>query len=278
MANIVPVKSNKKLKLTNKLNLNHIAQQHIVPLTVAEYAKASSSFPIVIAKDPDSQTYRSIVMLGLENGENLIYKDEKWSEPFVPFSATLVPFVLGVDPEKERTLTTCVDLDSPFVGEDKDVALFDDEGNETEILKNVYDSLGRLYDQEVMTDKFIREMHSNDLLQELEIIIQFSNKERKKLVGLYTVNEEKIKNLSDEKVLDFYKRGMFVPLHAMLASLGQIHRLVKLRNLHSEVKIDSFQIIPLVKNSEAASEAEPEAKTEAKAEEKPKKSKATKKA
>ena len=31
-------------------------------------------------------------------------------------------------------------------------------------------------------------------------------------------------------MLDFHKRGLFIPIHAMLGSIGQINRLAQLRN------------------------------------------------
>ena len=247
MANIVPIKKEQhsKLKLSEKRNLTHIAAQHILPITAAEFAQASTSFPVVLVKDPDSERYRSVVMCGLEAGENLYYHDEKWDALYLPQSAGMAPFVLGLDPEKEKTLTACIDLDSAFVGEDKEIALFDNEGNESEVLKNVQQSLGRLYDNEVMTDKFIKEVLENDLLQELELNVNLASGENKKLVGIYTVNEEKLKILTDDKVLDFHKRGLFIPIHAMLGSLGQINRLVQLRNKNSDAKVKGIQIVPV---------------------------------
>jgi hypothetical protein len=142
-----------------------------------------------------------------------------------------VPFALGLDPEKENTLTTCIDLDSSFVGEGKENALFDAEGKETEFLKGIQESLGRLYDNEVMTEKFIKELTENDLLQELELKVNFNSGNNKKLVGLFGIDEQKLQDLSDEKVIDFHKRGLFIPIHAMLGSIGQINRLAQLRNL-----------------------------------------------
>ncbi len=252
MANFVPVKKeqHQKLKLSSKRDLSHVAEQHIVPVTAAEFAQASASFPVVLVKNPDSPRYRSVVMLGIEAGENLFYQNDQWQGLYVPQSVGMVPFSLGVDPDKEKTLTACVDLDSPFIGEDKDLALFDDEGNETEVLKNVHQSLGQMFDSERMTDKFINELVENDLLQELELNVAFSNEEKKKLVGIFSINEEKIKDLSDEKVLDFHKRGLFVPIYSMLGSLGQINRLVQQRNKHSDIKVSGIQIVP-VKAEEA---------------------------
>jgi hypothetical protein len=257
MANFAPVRKeqHQNLKLASQRNLNHVASQHIVPVTAAEYAQASASFPVVLIKNPDSPRFRSVVMLGIESGENLFYQEEKWSGLSVPLSVGMVPFALGLDPDKENTLTACVDLDSEFVGEDKDLALYEADGKETEVLKNVQDSLGRLYENERMTENFIKELEENNLLQELELNINFSNGEKKKLVGIFTVNEDKVKSLPDEKVMDFHKRGLFVPIYAMLGSLGQINRLVQLRNQLSDNKISGIQIAPLVQEKEEVAES-----------------------
>jgi len=258
MANFVPVRKeqHQNLKLAGKRDLAHVAGQHIVSVTAAEYAQASASFPIVLVKNPDSPRYRSVAMLGLEAGENLYYNEEKWSGLSLPQSVGMAPFALGLDPDKENTLTACVDTDSALVGEDKELPLFDAEGKETELLSNVQNSLGRLYENEKMTENFIKELEENELLQELELKIDLASGEKKKLTGLFTVNEDKVKSLADDKVLDFHKRGLFVPIYAMLGSLGQMNRLVQLRNLTGNAQISGVQISPLAKEEVQAETAE----------------------
>lgn len=248
MANIVPIRKeqHQNLKLAKTRDLSHVAEQHIIPLTAAEFAQASASFPIVFVKNPDSERYRSVAMLGLEAGENLFYQDDKWTAISIPQSISMVPFSLGIDPEKENTLTACVDLDSEFIGEEKDLPLFEDGEKESEVLVNVQQALGRLYDNERMTEKFIKELEEHDLLQELELNIALSTEEKKKLVGIFTINEEKVKELPDEVVLDFHKRGLFVPIYSMLGSLSQMNRLAQLRNQVSENKVTGVQIVPVV--------------------------------
>ena len=238
MANSVPVKSDqhKNLKVASQRDLSHVAGQHIAPINALEFSQAATSYPIVIVKDPDSSRFRSVVMLGLEAGENLYLNDDKWDAIYVPQSISMVPFGLGLDPEKENTLTTCIDLDSKFVGEDKDNALFDADGKDTDFFKSVQESLGRLYESEVMSEKFVKELEENNLLKELELNVTFSSNQTKKLVGLFGIDEEKLSGLADDKVLDFHKRGMFIPIHAMLASAAQVNRLAQLRN-----KSDSSQ-------------------------------------
>jgi len=253
MANIVPVKKDKhqNLKVSTKRNLAHAANQHIVPVNAHEFSQAATSYPVVFIKDPDTGGFRSVIMLGLEAGENLFYKNEIWNALYVPQSVGMVPFGLGLDPEKEKTLTTCIDLDSPFVGEDKEQALFDEKGEHTDFFKSVEDSLGRLYNHEVASEQFTKLMLENDLLQELELQMAFVNGEKKKLVGIFTINEKKLSELTDEQVIDFHKRGLFVPIYSMLGSIGQINRLIQLRNEHSESKISGIQIQTVNAEAEA---------------------------
>lgn len=248
MANITPIKkeTHQNIKVSEKRDLSSVANQHIAPVTAREYSQASTSYPVVIVKDAESDRYRSVVMLGLEAGENLYHKENSWNAVYVPQSLAVTPFSLGLDPEKEKTLTACVDLDSKFVGEDQDLALFDEEGNDTEFFKGVQESLGRLYDNEVMNEKFIQELLDNDLLLELELDITFASNENKKLVGLFGIDEKKVQALSDDKVLDFHKRGLFIPIHAMLGSVGQINRLAQLRNLSdSPQKVKAIRFNPV---------------------------------
>ena len=253
MANIVPIRKDQhqNLKLATTRDLSHIAGQHIIPLTATEFAQASASFPVVFVKNPESERYRSVAMLGLEAGENLFYQDNKWTAISIPQSIATVPFSLGIDPDQENTLTACVDLDSEFIGEDKDLPLFEDD-KESEVLVNVQQALGRLYDNERMTEKFVKELEDHDLLQELELNIALSSGEKKKLVGIFTINEEKVKELADDVVLDFHKRGLFVPIYSMLGSLSQMNRLAHLRNEFSENKVTGVQISPVT--DEAANE------------------------
>lgn len=252
MANVVPLRKDqhKNLKVAAKRTLNHVKDQHIAPITAREYARAGTSYPIVIIKDQDR--YRSVVMLGIEAGENLYHSQDDWEAVYVPQSISMIPFSLGIDPEKEKTLTTCIDLDSDYVGEDKDNALFDAEGKDTEFYKQAQESLGRMYDNEIMTEKFIKELDASNLLQELELNVAFASGENKRLVGLFGINEKTLQDLSDDKVLDFHKRGLFVPIYSMMSSVAQVNRLAQLRNKSENTnKVTNIQIRP-VKAEETA--------------------------
>lgn len=257
MANIVPVRkdTHSKLTVSSKRTLAHVAKQHIVPINAREYAQAATCYPIILVKDPEVNTFRSVVMLGLQANENLYYSEPLWNAVYVPQGLAASPFGIGLDPDKEKTLTTCIDLDNEFVGEDKEEALFDDKGEETPFYKGVQETLSHLYESEIATNQFIKELTDNDLLIELKLELNLANGGSKNLVGLYGLDEKKLQALPDEKVLDFYKRGLFVPIHAMLGSIGQINRLAQLRNLSdSEEKISGirFSVADAKKEAETA--------------------------
>lgn len=247
MAKLEPVKAeqHKNLKIAAKRSLKHISGQHIVPITAPEFSQGATSYPIFIVKDPESNRFRTIAMLGLETGENLFLKDDTWSAIYAPQSVGMVPFALGLDPEKEKTLTACVDIESEYVGEDKDLPLFDEKGEPTDLFKSVEESLSRLYNSEVATEKFIKELEDNELLEEVELVVTLQSGEKKKIVGIFTINEKKLQNLTDEQILDFHKRGLFVPMYSMLSSVGQVHRLAQLRNASESAKVSGIQIAPV---------------------------------
>ncbi len=255
MANFAPVKKelHQNLKVAAQRGLPDISGQHIIATHAREFPQLATSFPIFLIKD--NERFRPVLMTGLEAGENLFYKDGILDSLFMPQAIALAPFSLGLDPEKEKTLTTCVDLDSEYVGEDKEIPLFDEKGEESELFKNIQEALGNLYNSEVLTEKFVKELEDNDLLVELQLNIDFANGEKKKLVGLYGINEEKLQALSDEKIVDFTKRGIFVPIHAMLLSFGQINRLAKLRNETDGKKVVSLRIAPAEAEEQQAANA-----------------------
>lgn len=244
MAKFIPVRTDqhKNLKVSERRGLEHVAKQHLVSSTAKEYSQLALNYPLFFIKEND--VYRSVALLGLEAGENLFYKDDSMDVTTLPQSIILSPFALGLDPEKENTLTACIDIESKYVGEDKDLPLFDDKGTETDVFKSVQDSLGQLYENEVMTEKYIKELVKHDLLQEFELLVNLSSGENKRLVGLYNINEAKLAALTEEQAADFHKRGLFIPLHSMMIAKGQIHRLAKLRNEKSDIKVKGIKLQP----------------------------------
>lgn len=242
MANFTPLKKDKhqNVKVDNSRNLKQLAQQHILSTTVPEFSSLAASFPLFYIKE--GEQFRSVAMLGFETGQNFYFYEDRMNSLSIPQATAVLPFALGFDDEKENTLTVCLDLDSEFVGEDKELPLFDESGEDSTILKNMKEALGKVYQAEIQSENFAAELVKHDLLKEYELLVNYKDGSKKRIVGIHNIDDQKLAALSDEVVLDFYKRGLFVPIHAMLISLSQVNRLVQLANHHSDIKVANVTI------------------------------------
>lgn len=242
MANFTPLKKDKhqNIKVDNSRNLKQIAEQHILAVTVQEFSSLAATFPLFYIKEGNN--FRSVAMLGFETGQNFYYYNDKMNSLSIPQATAVLPFALGYDDEKENTLTACLDMDSEFVGEDKELALFDEAGEDSPLLKSMKEALGKIYQAEIQSENIIAELIKHELLIEYELLVNYEDGNKKRIVGIHNIDDKKLAALSDEVVLDFNKRGLFIAIHSMLISLGQVNRLVQLANHHSETKIANVSI------------------------------------
>lgn len=230
-----------KKKLLPHTNFNHSAQQHHAPLTIDEFVQASSSFPVVFMKDPQEGKLHATALLGIIAGKNLHFTQSDWLATYVPASLLRTPFELGPDLQNDKTLTLYVDEDSEYLSEDEGQALFDGQ-NQTQSLLQVQKVFANYFKNEIETQKFIAQLLKYNLLTEIELVVQYENSSSIKIKGIYTINQSALGLLSDALVIDFNKKDYLTAIHAMLASLGQVNRLIKLHNSSEEQKIAGVQM------------------------------------
>jgi hypothetical protein len=228
-------------KVLPHTNFNHSAQQHHVPMTINEFVQASTSFPIVFMKDPQEGKLHGVALLGIIAGKNLHFTPSDWLGTYVPASILRAPFELGPDLQQDKTLTLYVDEDSQYLSENQGQALFDGE-NPTQSLLQVQKVFADYFKNEIATQTFIAKLLDCNLLKEIELVVQYENSDSMKIKGIYTINEAALRLLSDEVIVDFNKQGYLMAIHAMLASLGQVNRLIKLHNGSEESKIKGVQM------------------------------------
>ncbi|MFT5924735.1 MAG: hypothetical protein ACI9LE_001735 [Paraglaciecola sp.] len=222
-------------------NFNHSAHQHHVPVTINEFVQASTSFPVVFMKDPQEGKFHATALLGIIAGKNLHFTETDWLGTYVPASILRVPFELGPDLQNDKTLTLYVDEESQYLTENQGQALFDGE-NQTQSLLQVQKVFADYFKDEIATQKFIAQLLDCNLLKEIELVVQYENSSSIKIKGLYTINQSALRELSDALVIDFNKKEYLTAIHAMLASLGQVNRLIKLHNSSEEPKIAGVQM------------------------------------
>jgi len=230
-----------KKKILPHTNFNHSAHQHHVPVTINEFVQASTSFPVVFMKDPQEGKLHATALLGIIAGKNLHFTESDWLGTYVPASILRAPFELGPDLQQDKTLTLYVDEGSQYLSENQGQTLFDGE-NPTQSLLQVQKVFADYFTDEIATQTFIAKLLDCNLLKEIELVVQYENSDSMKIKGIYTINEAALRLLSDEVIVDFNKQGYLMAIHAMLASLGQVNRLIKLHNGSEEPKIAGVQM------------------------------------
>lgn len=243
MPNYVVLDSDKhqNIKLLSHGNFIHTEKFHQVSLTINEFAQASSSFPVVFMKDPQQGKFRAAAMLGLLAGKNLYCSEDDWLGVYVPAVILRAPFELGPDLNDEKTLTLYIDEDSEYVSAAEGEALFA-AGQPTQRLRQVQKMFADYFQDEIATQKFTEQLLKHNLLTEIELVVKFEQQNVTKIKGIYTINEEALRVLPATVLSDFHLNGYLMPIYAMLASLAQINRLIRLHNASLEPKISAVQM------------------------------------
>lgn len=215
-----------KTKIKAQKNFLHASSQHLAPVVVHEFARASAEFPVVFVKNSDSDTFQPVALFGVKPGENLYTATENWEGIYAPAAVTNFPLSLVPETKDSDKFMVVIATDNVVVNEDEGVALFEDNGEESEYLANRKEALSKYFEHAHITQAFTQELAAKDLLvqQNLELSI---GSEKIQINGLYLVDEKKLNELSDEDFSVLRKRGFLAPIYAQLNSMHQLHRLVK---------------------------------------------------
>ncbi len=234
------------LRVKANPDLAHAKYEHLSSLAVTETGPAANNYPLAFVKLPETEKHRLVAVFGLKAGQNVFYGAERWNSSYIPLVVAAHPFVVGRDesnPDPQR-LTTCIDLDSPYVDEHDGQPLFLEDGTDSDVLRQARQVLGELFEGERRTQTYVETLESLGLIRNFELRAQYRSGETSQITGLSTIDEQALAALGDDKVLELYHAGFITPMILMLNSLGQFPRLVRLHNDRSDDPIVQFQIVP----------------------------------
>ena len=121
--------------------------------------------------------------------------------------ACLVPLTIGTlgvvnGPAFLKGMTgVAIDLDSPRIGEDG-VALFDDKGEPTTYTQSIMALFRDLVRGTEQTRQFTETLMQLKLLEPVDINASFDDGTRRTFTGLYTINQNNLRALPAEDVLE----------------------------------------------------------------------------
>lgn len=219
------------LRVVTKRGAEYGEATHIVPVVADELRNLALEYPVVLVKGNESGQFTMCAVLGFEHGENLFLDGEVWDATYIPINVRRQPFSLSFTAEKDgepdpASLVIAVDMASSRIQEEDGERLFNDDGSNSDFLMGINDMLAGLGPAATMTDVFIDALASHDLIEHAQLDVQFSQNDKKSFDGLYSVNDEKLRNIEGDVLADLYKRGFLQGAWMMLASVGNLRKLL----------------------------------------------------
>mgnify|MGYP000147400761 CR=1 FL=1 len=228
-------KAHASFKVSQDLTFAHVKNNHVLPLVLHEIVQASHSYPVLFVKDQNTGQFRVVALAGLRPGENLFAGEEGWAGSYVPSQVRTYPFVLVRNPNNEDEAVLCIDEDADMVGESDGEALFGNDGEQTEYLKNRAQGVVDVAQRVQITEQFIDQLVSLDLLAQKKLTLRTGESEEPyDLTGFYVIDEEKLNQLSEEDFLALRTKGVLPAIYAALMSSMQVQNLIRKKQLQTQ--------------------------------------------
>lgn len=218
------------LKLRTTTHARFAAQVQNVPVVAAEFAEAALEYPLVFVKAEDEQ-WVAMALTGLNPGKNLFVKETgQWDARYVPASVRRYPFILAANGSGHYSVA--VDMVATTLGSDGQ-AIFNEAGEPTEATLSVMALLESFQAQASYTHAFAERLFEAGLLMEAHADLNEPGGSTQRLQGFFMVDEAKLKTLSDESVLTWFRSGELSLIFLHLASLKNLSALqLRRQRLH----------------------------------------------
>jgi hypothetical protein len=198
-----------------------------IPRLVVEY-------PIAFTRNENSDQFVCVALFGCEPTENVFWHEGSWDSMLVPLNIGRQPFNVTVADNPlagagQKELVSCIDVENPAVQSDRGEPLFDAAGAETPYLRHKLSLLLELVDDERRSREFTDHVAKLGLIRpfQLEFKPAGQGAQTRKITGLHTIDEDKLRALDGATLADLNSRGYLHAIYAILSSLGQLQVLAR---------------------------------------------------
>jgi hypothetical protein len=129
--------------------------------------------------------------------------------------------------EDSEEVVVLMDEDSELINSIEGDALFDDDGNESELLKTKAKAVVSFIEEANLTRAFLKMLVEMDLITKQDLTVNLGENATQQINGIYLVDEKKLNELSDEAFSKLRKNGGLPAIYAHLLSIRQINRIIR---------------------------------------------------
>ncbi|WP_396270097.1 SapC family protein [Ideonella sp.] len=222
------------LKLSERANsLTRVKQLNSMFVTLAEFGDAAKEFPIFFLRagkdEKGNELVAPVAVFGLKQGQNLFLAgegaDTRWTARYTPALMRAYPFTMARVSEDQ--MAVCIDQSFDGWSQTEGRALFDEQGEPTELLNNARDFVERV-EAEVERTRFAgQRLMELKLLQEKRFDATLPDGSPLRVDGFLALDEERFNKLSDAEALELHRSGLAGVLHAHLISMANMTALIE---------------------------------------------------
>ena len=200
-----------------------------------EFRTLQAYYPIFFQKHKSTGRFFALALLGFREGENLFLEGERWTVPYIPLSIKREPFLIGhqkmvVEGSERLERVIHIDLDNPRVNDTAGERLFMEFGGNSPYLDKVADMLDAIHHGLSHAEGFISALEQHELLEPFTLEVQLENEDKHQLVGLYTINEDRLGELSSEVLSELHAKGYLESIYMVLASQSNVMKMLVAKN------------------------------------------------
>jgi hypothetical protein len=205
------------------------AKFHLVNVEVKEAVQASCEYPLFFSKAANNQYWTVSALCGLAPQENVFETQGAWLAHFTPLSLKTLPFTLSFENSADQP-DTLLDMDSPAVSQNTGEPLFLSSGRPTAYFDNKKKLLSERVSAMQQTAALLNQVNEMELIQSVDLIIEYADNTQQRVGGLATVNEQRLHNLSSDEMALLHQKGLLNVLFNVLGSIFQVNRIIRLHN------------------------------------------------
>ena len=200
-----------------------------------ELGQLQSEYPLFFFKNAETGHFETIALLGFSEHENLYLGESGWDASCIPLTIERQPFLIGIQEQDVDGIPTEVpvvhiDMDHASVSDTDGEPLFLPQGGESPLLERMSSVLMTIHQGHEASQSMSRLLVGLELIESLAVDIELVDGTRQGLAGLYTINEDKLKNLGASVLEVLHKQGYLQNIYMMLASMPNLARLIQRKN------------------------------------------------
>ncbi|WDI33217.1 SapC family protein [Hyphococcus flavus] len=204
------------------------AKARAIPITYSEIPSAMKNFPLIFMSKEQPQM---LAVTGLYDDINLFVGDDgKWEDhTYVPGYIRRYPFGLANESEGDR-LAVIIDRAFDGFATNGDGAPLFKDGELTEETARLVEFCKGYEQDRSLTEQFVRVLQDNELIQaQTAQYTPIGSSDAVDFASYFSIDEKRLNELPDEKLLEIRKSGMLPLVYGMLMSMGNWRLLLQRR-------------------------------------------------